>query len=366
MPVPEPPTAGGLWESVKPITGWPETDEDRLARLAGDWRSGAQRFATTGGFDLTGLGGIWPDPAGGAAGERARGTLINVMGTADGMTMLAARVDAFAGSVRGCKIDIGRIVEANIPGYTTALSLPPGLAESDATNIRTAVIAQINERIGGCVREIGGLGLQPTELPVGVGAPGGTLGGLLGGEENPTTVADPLPPWAQTGGGPLVGVPGLPGAAGPGPGGLGDGRGRGPAGDPLGGALINTADADQGEPPADEYEWAKPDVPTDVLEPDEGWDPSKGVPVLGRRPDTKVARDVPDHDTLNIDDWSVEKNDAYIQTIIDQHAEVYAGSPPEGNYWNTEEQQPTVYAREVQQLLQADYTWSGDYLVPPG
>jgi hypothetical protein len=356
MPVPEPSPEGGLWASVKPVTGWPETDEDRLAQLAGDWRSGAQRFSTTGGFDLSGLGGIWPDPAGAAAGVRARGTLVDVMGTGDGMTMLAARVDAFAGSVRGCKIDIGRIVEVNIPGYTTALRLPPGLAESDATNIRTSVIAQINERIGGCVREIGGLGLQPTDLPVGAGAQGGTFGGLLAGEQNPTTVADPLPPWAQTGGGPLVRVPGLPGLPGAG--------GHGP-GDPPG-IIVNTEGADQGEPPAGEYEWPKPDVPTDVLEPGEGWDPSKGEPILGRQPDTKVGRDWPDHDTLNTGTWTQEKNDAYIQTIIDQQSPVYAGSPTQDNYWNVQGQHPTVYAREVQQLLQAGYTWRGNYLEPPG
>jgi hypothetical protein len=28
------------------------------------------------------------------------------------------------------------------------------------------------------------------------------------------------------------------------------------------------------------------------------------------------------------------------------------------------EASPTVYAREVQQLLQAGYVWDGDYLVP--
>lgn len=248
MPIPEPSTAGGLWESVKPVTGWPQTDEDRLAQLAGDWRSGAQRFTTTGGFDLTGLGGIWPDAAGEATGERARGTLTAVMGTADGMTMLANRVDAFAASVRFCKVDIGRIVEANIPGYATARGLPPGLAESDATTIRTSVIEQINDRIGGCVREIGGLGLQPTDLPVNVGTRGGTLGGLLEEEENPTTVADPVPPWAQTGGGPLVQLPGgAPGIAG-GP--LGGGPGIGPAGEPPAGIIDSANASDEQEPGA--------------------------------------------------------------------------------------------------------------------
>src|SRR5262245_8023478 len=109
MPVPEPSTEGGLWQAVRPITGWPETDEDRLAQLAADGRSGAQQFTTVGSFDLVGLtgpGGLWPDPAGEATGAQAQGTLVNVMGTADGMTMLAGRVDAFADSVRFCKTDI--------------------------------------------------------------------------------------------------------------------------------------------------------------------------------------------------------------------------------------------------------------------
>lgn len=36
-----------------------------------------------------------------------------------------------------------------------------------------------------------------------------------------------------------------------------------------------------------------------------------------------------------------------------------------GNYWNKKRAEPTVYAREKQQLLQAGYRWQGDYLVPP-
>jgi hypothetical protein len=206
MPVPEPPGEGGLWASVRSVTGWPETDEDRLTQLAQDWRTGAQRFTAGGAVDLSSLGGAWPDSAGEAADARLQGTLVNVMGTGDGMTMLADRVDAFAGSVRGCKIDIGRIVERNIPGYVTARDLPRGLAESDATIIRTSVIEQVNERIGGCVREIEGLGLYPGDLP-GRQIPRGTMGGLLDGGTDSTTVVDPVPPWLQTGGGPLVGLP---------------------------------------------------------------------------------------------------------------------------------------------------------------
>ena len=38
--------------------------------------------------------------------------------------------------------------------------------------------------------------------------------------------------------------------------------------------------------------------------------------------------------------------------------------PTEGNYWNVERTEPLVFAREIQQFLNAGYSWSGDYLVP--
>jgi hypothetical protein len=136
MPVSEPSNEGGLWERVKSVTGWPETDEDRLSDLSRQWRAGGQQFATAGQFDLTGLGGFWPDPAGTAAGSRMQGTLAAAMTTADGMTGLAGRVDQFAQAVGGCKIDIRNVVEANIPRWLQAMRLPPGLREIDTGTIR--------------------------------------------------------------------------------------------------------------------------------------------------------------------------------------------------------------------------------------
>lgn len=62
--------------------------------------------------------------------------------------------------------------------------------------------------------------------------------------------------------------------------------------------------------------------------------------------------------------WNLAKNDAWIQTIIDQGGKVYVGTPRKGTYWNKVRREPSVFAREVQQLLQADYRWRGDYLVP--
>jgi hypothetical protein len=81
--------------------------------------------------------------------------------------------------------------------------------------------------------------------------------------------------------------------------------------------------------------------------------------------DTAVVGSWPGHTYLNIPDWTLAKNDAYIQTIIDQRGTVYTASPLKSNFWNAGRSEPTVYAREVQQMLQAGYAWNGDYLVPP-
>ena len=113
------------------------------------------------------------------------------------------------------------------------------------------------------------------------------------------------------------------------------------------------------------YTWAKPGAPTNVLGTGEAWDPSTGIPVLGRQVDTEVVGSWPGYTYLNIPAWTLEKNDAYIQTIIDRRGTVYIASPIESNYWNAKRNEPTVFAREIQQLLQAGYTWSGDYMVPP-
>ncbi|MGW2722394.1 RHS repeat-associated core domain-containing protein [Streptomyces sp. NPDC001492] len=112
------------------------------------------------------------------------------------------------------------------------------------------------------------------------------------------------------------------------------------------------------------YRWAPPNASTDVLAPGEAWHPSQGIPVIGRLPDTAVGGQWPGYAKLVADPWNLAKNDAWIQTIINQRGTVYVASPTKGTYWNTERQEPSVLAREIQQLLQAGYRWKGDYLVP--
>jgi hypothetical protein len=248
MPVPEPSDESGLWTQVRALTGWPETDEDRLAELAQGWRTGGQQFTTAGQFDLSGLGGLWPDSAGDAAAARIEGTLATVTATGGGMNQVAGRIDEFAFAVRTCKLDIKGIVEANIPVYQQAGQLPPGLREIDQGTIRDQVAAMVDEQIQGCIRVIGDLGLSPVPLPPEQPpnpAGQGRLNDLLG--TNGNTAASPKANTTTDGpaglvpglGGPSVLVPGAPGLAG----------GPGQPGDPLGGTINTDAAPENQEQP---------------------------------------------------------------------------------------------------------------------
>jgi len=89
--------------------------------------------------------------------------------------------------------------------------------------------------------------------------------------------------------------------------------------------------------------------------------------VIGRRWDTAIAKDWPGHKILDIPDWTIGKNDEWVQKIIDQKASVYLGSPTtQDQLRNALTNRPTVFAREVQQLESAGYKRIGDHLIPPG
>jgi hypothetical protein len=86
---------------------------------------------------------------------------------------------------------------------------------------------------------------------------------------------------------------------------------------------------------------------------------------IGRVWDTGAARELLGYETLNIPDWSLARNDAWIRQIIDEGAPVYIASPQTAeNLWDSVNQRPTVFARELSQLIQAGYRQVGDYMVP--
>jgi hypothetical protein len=70
--VPEPPSDGELWPRVKAITGWPDTDEDRMRALGAAWEQAGTGFGEAGRTNVSGVVAAWPDEAGTAFLARAR------------------------------------------------------------------------------------------------------------------------------------------------------------------------------------------------------------------------------------------------------------------------------------------------------
>ncbi len=87
--------------------------------------------------------------------------------------------------------------------------------------------------------------------------------------------------------------------------------------------------------------------------------------VLGRQVDTAVAKDWEDRSVLDVPDWTLAKNDAWIQNIINTRGTVYLGSPQtQATLWNAGRGEPTIFARDLAQLRAAGYTQVGDYMYP--
>jgi len=101
---------------------------------------------------------------------------------------------------------------------------------------------------------------------------------------------------------------------------------------------------------------------------DENEEQTESVKVLGRREDTLVAKDWSGHEVLDIPNWSLAKNDAWVASGISAQQNFYLASPVEGNLVQSSgmyKGQPTVFARELGQLQQAGYKPAGDYMVHP-
>ncbi len=87
--------------------------------------------------------------------------------------------------------------------------------------------------------------------------------------------------------------------------------------------------------------------------------------MLGRLEDTKVARDWEGHDVLNISDWTIKKNDQWVEQGIKNKQEFYTASPTKGNLWDKAANRETVYARELNQIKEAGYVKKGDSYIHP-
>ncbi len=93
------------------------------------------------------------------------------------------------------------------------------------------------------------------------------------------------------------------------------------------------------------------------------------VVVLGRQADTAAFMGKNGNVVLNTPNWTLELNDAFIAETIRQGRTVRLASSLDGNLVQTTGTyagQPTVFARELEQLTKAGYRQVGDPMVPPG
>lgn len=94
---------------------------------------------------------------------------------------------------------------------------------------------------------------------------------------------------------------------------------------------------------------------------------TSNVAVIGRTFDTEVARGWKGHQVLNLRNWSLRSNDAWIKSVSDRGMDVYTASPRTyENLWDAVEGRERVFARELLQLTEDyGYRWEGDYLRSP-
>ncbi|MFC5802176.1 RHS repeat-associated core domain-containing protein [Streptomyces formicae] len=94
--------------------------------------------------------------------------------------------------------------------------------------------------------------------------------------------------------------------------------------------------------------------------------------VLGDYEDTTIAINWPDHEVLFMRNWSIDRNDEFIRGVIEKRQTVYLGTPINTkSLAGVDGFDESVYARELNQLLDAGYTFSRegtsvyDYMIPP-
>jgi RHS repeat-associated protein len=89
--------------------------------------------------------------------------------------------------------------------------------------------------------------------------------------------------------------------------------------------------------------------------------------VIGKQVDTAIARDWLGHEVLDLppDEWTLARNDAWVQQGIDEGRSFYLASEPNATNLSSEVHGLSAFGRETAILDNAGYTRVGDYLVPP-
>ncbi|WP_433869227.1 hypothetical protein [Saccharopolyspora sp. CA-218241] len=173
MPIPEP--EGILWGLVRPLSGWPETNENLIRHdLAPGWRDGSVAFETASEFNAAPFHAAWPDAAGHEYGTRVTETARTAGEVNNAMARLATHADQLADKVGRAEEAIRTLMSAGTElaegsGHVAARSAvvggPPGVVFG--APYAAAVLAVLVPRLAGEVNDI----LDRTAVSVAAGLP---------------------------------------------------------------------------------------------------------------------------------------------------------------------------------------------------
>ncbi|MCK2242831.1 MULTISPECIES: WXG100 family type VII secretion target [unclassified Crossiella] len=163
MAIAEPADTHGLWTKVKAHTGWPDTDEVAMGRLAEEWAgAGTGMDQTVTGFKTTGqdVHSVWLDQAGEQFGTKL-GQTQRLEEVSAGMSGLSAKTAHFAEAVGKTKTDIAALIETNIPLYGQLAQLPGWLGVPLQQFFVSALAGTINSHQDAMASSIAASALVP-------------------------------------------------------------------------------------------------------------------------------------------------------------------------------------------------------------
>ncbi|MFI0466155.1 hypothetical protein ACH347_18935 [Saccharopolyspora sp. 5N102] len=146
MPVSEP--SGELWSKVKPLTEWPDTNEDMVGAIYFALLDSAAAFAGLNEAGLEAVWEAWQDPAGGQFVSVLTWEIKLGVGAAGQMVQLGGLAGAFAADVKNAKQYIQNIIALNTVPYEAAGAVP-FIGDDAQERIVKQVASWINNHLNG-------------------------------------------------------------------------------------------------------------------------------------------------------------------------------------------------------------------------
>ncbi len=166
MPIEEPWDAGGLWAAVRPLTEWPQANEESMARLGQDWTNAGLDGLHSGQPSLAGLTS-WSDDTGQGYQAQAAALKTRSGEVSELMKRLGWLAARYGEDVAYTKSAITDVINANSGWYfRSTFPLTSWAYEADTPQrIVTTLASSINAFIDAMADRIAARGATGADLP---------------------------------------------------------------------------------------------------------------------------------------------------------------------------------------------------------